>query len=132
MKTLANIVDIVNTVRYKLPIERMYGHHHTPQTISNMTKIVTEQVEAFNQRLLNNQYVCVYLDVTHIPIRRDTVSKESVYIALGIREDGSKEVLAYTIAPTESAHIWKDLLLDIRERNVECSSLYIRWTKGNC
>ena len=106
-------------------IERMYGHHYTPQTISNMTKVVTEQVEAFNQRLLHNQYVCVYLDATYIAIRRDTVSKEAVYIAVGIREDGSKEVLAYTIAPTESAHNWKELLLDIKERGVEDVLLFI-------
>src|SRR5699024_11937303 len=26
-------------------IERMYGHHYTPQTISNMTKVVAEEVD---------------------------------------------------------------------------------------
>lgn len=85
-------------------IEKMYGHHYTPQTISNITKVVTEQVEAFHKRSLNARYVCVYLDATYIPVRRETVSKEAVYIAVGIHEDGSKEVLAYTIAPTESAY----------------------------
>ena len=69
-----------------------------------MTKVVTEQVEAFNKRPLNASYVCVYLDATYIPVRRETVSKESVYISVGIREDGTKEVLSYTIAPTESAY----------------------------
>jgi putative transposase len=29
-------------------IEKMYGHHCTSQTISNMTKAMTEQVEAFS------------------------------------------------------------------------------------
>ena len=33
-------------------IEKMYGHHYTPQTISNMTKAVSETVEAFNNRSL--------------------------------------------------------------------------------
>ncbi|MTT33361.1 IS256 family transposase, partial [Terrilactibacillus sp. BCM23-1] len=55
-------------------IEKMYGHHYTPQTISNMTKAVSETVEAFNNRQLHNRYVCVYLDATYIAIRRDTVS----------------------------------------------------------
>lgn len=58
-----------------------------------MTKVVTEQVEAFHKRPLNARYVCVYLNATYIPVRRETVSKEAVYIAVGIREDGSKEVL---------------------------------------
>lgn len=48
-------------------IEKMYGHYYTPQTISNMTKVVSEQVEAFNQRPLHARYVSVYVDVTHCP-----------------------------------------------------------------
>lgn len=106
-------------------IEKMYGHHYTPQTISNMTKAVSESVEAFNNRPLHNRYVCVYLDATYIAVRRDTVSKEAVYIAVGIREDGSKEVLAYTIAPTESAYNWQELLEEIKERGVEDVLLFI-------
>lgn len=100
-------------------IEKMYGHHYAPQTISNMTKSVAESVEAFNKRKLHNRYVCIYLDATYISVRRDTVSKEAVYIAIGIREDGSKEVLSYTIAPTESAYNWQELLEEIKERGVE-------------
>jgi len=106
-------------------IEKMYGHHYTPQTVSNMTKAVSETVEAFNNRPLHNRYVCVYLDATYIAVRRETVSKEAVYIAVGIREDGSKEVLAYTIAPTESAYNWQELLEEIKDRGVEDVLLFI-------
>lgn len=106
-------------------IEPMYGHHYTPQTISNMTKAMGEEVEAFRQRPLSNRYVCVYLDATFLPVKRDTVSKEAVYIAVGIRGDGSKEVLAYTIAPTESAYVWKELMEDIQARGVEEVLLFI-------
>ena len=106
-------------------LEKMYGHHYTPQTISNMTKVLNEQVEAFNNRSLSSPYVCVYLDATYIALKRDTVSKEAVYIAVGICPDGSKEVLSYTIAPTESAFVWKELLQDLKERGVEEVLLFI-------
>lgn len=106
-------------------IEKMYGHHYTPQTISNMTKAVSGTVEAFNKRPLHNRYVCVYLDATYIAVRRDTVSKEAVYIAIGIREDGSKEVLTYTIAPTESAYNWQELLEDLKVRGLEDVLLFV-------
>ncbi len=71
-------------------IEKMYGHHYTPQTVSNMTQVMVEHVDAFMKRALNKRYVCVYLDATYIPIKRETVSKEAVYLAVGICEDGSK------------------------------------------
>src|SRR5690606_8558644 len=114
--TMSEIADL---------IEKMYGHHYTSQTISNMTKVMSEQVEAFKARPLDARYVCVYLDATYISLKRDTVSKEAVYIAVGIREDGSKEVLAYTVAPTESAFVWEEVLLDLKERGVEEVLLFI-------
>lgn len=86
-------------------IERMYGHHYSPQTVSNMTQAMNDEVEAYHNRQLSNRYSCVYLDATYIPIKRDAVAKEAVYLAIGIRLDGSKEVLGYTIAPTESVHV---------------------------
>ena len=36
-------------------IEKMYGHHYTPQTISNVTKVMSEQVEAFKFRPLEQR-----------------------------------------------------------------------------
>ncbi|BDP99303.1 hypothetical protein EfmGK961_31190 (plasmid) [Enterococcus faecium] len=31
----------------------IHGHHYTPQTMSNMTKVLTEEVNAFKSRALN-------------------------------------------------------------------------------
>lgn len=106
-------------------IEKMYGHHYTPQTVSNMTQTMVEHVDAFTTRKLTKRYVCVYIDATYVAVKRDTVSKEAVYLAVGIREDGSKEVLAYTIAPTESAYMWNELLQDVKARGAEEVLLFI-------
>lgn len=106
-------------------IEKMYGHHYTPQTISERTKDISEQAEAFKSRSLDKRYAYVYLDATYISLKRDTVSKEAVCIAVGIREDGSKEVLAYTVTPTESAFVWEEVLQDLKERGVEEVLLFI-------
>ena len=57
-------------------------------------------------------------------LRRDTVAKDCVHIALGVDIQGKKEILAYSIAPEESLYIWKELLSDIRERGVEAVSLF--------
>jgi len=114
--TLRDISDV---------IEKMYGHHYSASTISNMTLAVNELVEAFNARKLTNRYICIFLDATVIPVRRATVEKEAVYVAVGIREDGTKEVLSYMIAPTESAYVWKELLDDIKSRGANEVLLFI-------
>lgn len=64
-------------------LERMYGHQYTPQTISNMTKTMEKQLEPLKHELAK-RYVCVYLHATFIAIKQDMVSKEAVYLAIGI------------------------------------------------
>ncbi|WP_208559633.1 IS256 family transposase [Marinilactibacillus kalidii] len=108
--TMSEIADL---------IEKMYGHHYTPQTLSNMTKVFSEEVLAFKKRSLNERYAVIYLDATYIPLKRKTVDKEAVHIAVGIRPDGSKEVLGYAIAPNESTVTWKELLEDLSARGVK-------------
>ncbi len=100
-------------------IEKMYGHHYTPQTISNMTKIVSEDIIAFKERSLESRYSVIFMDDTHIPLKRQTVSKEAVYIVIGIRLDGTKEVLGFSLAPTESAYVWKEILQDLKDRGLK-------------
>ena len=106
-------------------IEKMYGHYYTPQTMSNITKSFTEEVTAFKGRELHDRYAAIYMDATYIPLKRKTVAKEAIHIAVGIRPDGSKEVLSYAIAPTESITIWEEILLDLQERGLKNVLLFI-------
>ena len=43
-------------------IKRMYGHHHSPATISNISKATQENVAAFHERSLEANYFVLFLD----------------------------------------------------------------------
>lgn len=106
-------------------IEKMYGHHYTKQTVSNITAAVVGDIQAFNHRVLSKRYAVIYLDATYLPVRRDTVTKEALYFALGITPEGYKEILSYSLFPTESAHNWEIVLSDLRARGIEESLLFV-------
>ena len=107
-------------------IEKMYGTHYSPTTISNITAIVEDQVTAYHQRRFSStDYVCLFLDATYVPLRRNTVQKESVYVALGIKSDGHKEILDYCIAPTENSEVWSELLTGLVSRGIKHVQLVI-------
>lgn len=99
-------------------MEKMYGSYYTPQTVSNLTKVVNEQVTAFKCRTLAAHYAV-------IPLRRDTVAKEAVHIAIGIRPNGHKEVLAYKITPTESGVVWSEVLADLKQWGIQKNLLFV-------
>lgn len=76
-------------------------------------------------QLLQKQYVCIYLDATYLLLRRDTVVKEAIHLALGIRPNGTKEILNYQVAPTESAGIWREVLETLKNQGIEEVLLFV-------
>ena len=106
-------------------IEKLYGCYYSPQTISNITKVVQEEVKAFHSRELSKRYVGIYCDATYLPLKRGTVEKEALHVLLGITEDGRREVLDYAVAPHENNSTYKTLLESVRKRGVEDVMLFM-------
>lgn len=106
-------------------IEKMYGHYYTPQTVSNISKAVADQVERFHNRPISDKYVAVYCDATYLNVRRDSVAKEALHIILGITLDGTKEVLDYALYPSESASNYKEMLINLKNRGLNQVLLFI-------
>lgn len=106
-------------------IEKMYGSYYSAGTVSNISKQVASQVESYHQRRLSDKFFCVYLDATYIPLRRDTYQREAVYIAVGIKLNGNKEIIDYRIAPVENLEVWSEMIADFKERGLEQVELFL-------
>ena len=106
-------------------IEKMYGHHYSPATVSNIAKVVEGQAEKFHKRQVSAQYAVIYCDATYLSLRRDTVAKEALHVMLGITPDGKKEVLNYALYPTEAASNYEDMLIDLKQRGLKEVLLFV-------
>lgn len=106
-------------------IEKMYGSYYSAGTVSNISKQVASQVESYHQRRLSDKFFCVYLDATYIPLRRDTYQREAVYIAVGIKPNGNKEIIDYRITPVENLEVWSEMIADFKERGLEQVELFL-------
>ena len=106
-------------------IEKMYGGYYSPAMLSNISKEMIPKVEAYHQRHLSDKFFCVYLDATYIPLKRVTYEREAVYIAIGIKPNGHKEVIDYCIAPTENIEIWSEMLKGFKSRGLEQVELFL-------
>lgn len=106
-------------------IEKMYGQYYSPQTISNLSESILEELELFKNKKINSRYAVIYCDATFIPVRRDTVSKEAVHVIIGITEEGYKEVLSFAVYPIESASNYREMLQDLKSRGLEDVIVFI-------
>jgi len=113
--------DIARTLTYLL--EEKYS----PSYVSRVVSVVEEKIKEFNERKIEKWYPFVYLDGSVLKIRRDVVEGEVVYIALGIDEEGYKEVIGFWIPGSdgESASLWKEFLYHLKERGLREPLLFI-------
>lgn len=106
-------------------IEKMYGCYYSPQTISNMTQVVAEEVDAFHNRPLPSQFAVVYLDATFITVKRGTAQEEALHVLIGITPSGEKHVIDYGIYLNESTLAYKELLDHAKQRGLEDILLFV-------
>jgi len=101
-------------------VQQVYGLDISPTTISNITERILEVAKEWQQRTLEPVYFALWMDGIVIKIREDRkVINKCVYIVIGLRPDGIKEVLGFWIAKTESAAFWMSVLTDLKARGVE-------------
>ena len=101
-------------------LQEIYGLEVSPDLISTITDEVLAEVEQWQQRPLEAMYPIVYFDALRLKIRDEgTVRNKAVYLALGIRADGRKEVLGLWIEQTEGAKFWLKVFNELKNRGLQ-------------
>ncbi len=108
-------------------LEMVYGIYYSPSSLSRLTEIATEKIEAWRKRKLSESYFAIYLDATYISVRRGEVDKEPVYVVLGLKPDGTREILGFWLsgAEGESSIVWEEILRELKERGIRSVELFI-------
>ena len=98
----------------------IYGVEASPDLISVITDAVLDEVAAWQNRPLEAVYPVVFFDALRVKIRDESVVRnKAVHIALGVRADGTKEVLGLWIEQNEGAKFWLRVMNELRHRGVE-------------
>lgn len=105
--------------------ERLYGRHYSSSQIGRMIEWMRQDVAQWTNRTLEARYPVVFIDALWVNVRRDSVKKEAFYVVLGVKEDRTREVLAISHQPTESATGWEMLLEELKQRGVESIGLIV-------
>ena len=100
-------------------IESMFGSHYSPTTVSNITATVLEDIQHWQARPLQKRYSVIYLDGLYIKLKRRTVSGEVIYFAMGIDEDGRRQILGFYVGGQESSNGWREVLKDLYNRGAQ-------------
>ncbi len=98
-------------------LRELYGIEISPELVSAVTDAVLDEVSAWQARPLEPVYAIVFFDCLRIKIRDEgAVKNKAVYLAIGMRCSGHKEVLGIWIEQTEGAKFWLRVMTEIRNR----------------
>ena len=98
----------------------LYGLEVSPALISAVTDAILDEIAEWQNRPLEPQYPLVFFDALRVKIRDEgTVRNKAVYVALGVRADGRKEILGLWIEQTEGAKFWLRVMSELKTRGVE-------------
>lgn len=97
-----------------------YGVHVSADLVSRVTDAVLEEVETWRSRPLQTLYPILYIDALVLSVRDEgLVTKKSLYMAIGVDDEGRREVLGLWLQKTEGAKFWLMVLNELRNRGVE-------------
>ena len=101
-------------------LKSVYGVDASAEMISRMTDRILPIAKEWQNRPLEKKYAVVFMDAIHFHVRQDNQTvKKAVYVAIGIKLNGRKEVLGMWIGGNESAKYWLGVLNELKNRGVE-------------
>jgi len=106
--------------------EALWGTKVSASTVSDLNQKIYGQIETWRNRPIEGRYAYVYLD--GLWLKRSwggEVRNVSVLVAIGVNEEGYREVLAVSEGAKEDGPSWKAFLVQLKSRGLQGVELFI-------
>jgi transposase-like protein len=106
--------------------EALWGVRTSASTVSQMAQKVYGQIEAWRNRKIEGAHAYVYLD--GIWLKRSwggEVKNVAVLIAIGVDQEGYREVLGVAEGTKEDSESWRTFLRHLKERGLTGVKLFV-------
>ena len=106
--------------------EALWGTRVSSGTISNLNQKAYENIEKWRCRPITDKYAYVYVD--GVFLKRSwggEVQNVSVLIAIGVNQDGYREILGAAEGMKEDHESWHNFLVWLKERGLDGVRLFI-------
>jgi putative transposase len=99
--------------------EALWGTRVSPSTVSELNQQLYERIEAWRNQPIAGQFAYVYLD--GIWLKRSwggEVKNVAVLVAIGVDQDGYRQILGVAEGAKEDAQSWRQFLRRLKERGL--------------
>jgi len=119
-------VQGVSTRKVSEIVERLFGVEVSSAQVSKAAADMDEVLAQWRERPLTMAYVYLYLDARYEQVRvNGRVQDMAVLMAIGVREDGKREVLGVSVSFSEHEVHWRAFLQGLLKRGLRGVRLII-------
>ena len=94
--------------------------------VSRLCGEIDGKIAAFLDRPLEGEWPYIWLDATYVKARRDgRIVSVAVIVAVGVNDDGRREVLGLAIGASEAETFWTDFLRKLARRGLRGVKLVV-------
>lgn len=112
-------VEGVSTRKVEELVEAMGAKGMSKSEVSRMAASLDADVDAFRNRTLERSFPYVWLDALYVKVRdAGRVVSKAVLIAIGVNDQGEREVLGVQVANNEMQASWKQFLESLVARGL--------------
>src|SRR3954463_491657 len=119
----------LSTGDFRPALEQLLGEDAaglSPSTITRLCKDWETEHERFRQRSLRfDRFAYWFVDGVHVRIRLGEDDRLCLLVVIGVREDGTKELLAVEDGYRESAESWAGVMRDLKARGINEPKLVV-------
>lgn len=121
------VINGVSTRKVTNIVKQLCGKSVSKSFVSNLTKKLDPIVNEWANRPLNTtNYRYLFLDAMYIKVREyDKVVSKAVYIALGVNDEGKREIIGLKISQAESKKNWSDFFDYLISRGLKSPRIVI-------
>ena len=119
-------VQGVSTRKVAAITEELCGFDISSTQVSRCAALLDEELEKFRNRTLNGKYAYLYLDANYKKVRHNqTVIDMATLTAIGVNQDGKREILGISSRLSEGEVHWRDFLKSLVSRGLSGLELVI-------
>ena len=95
------------------------GDNVSHTTASRIMNKIAYIVNYYRNMPLSDEYKYIYLDAIWVHVKELNIKSRPILIALGVKTDGSKHILSFKLAKSESEFEWLSLVNDLYRRGLK-------------
>ena len=114
------VLQGVSTRKVSRITETLCGSSFSKSTVSKLCEEFDKEVEQFLKRPLTRAYPFLIVDAIYVKARDSgSVKSKGLLVAIGVNEDGHREVLGFKAGDGESYEIWFSFFSELKEQGLQ-------------